>query len=89
MKWMVSDSFLHSTIHKPCHKQLFSTRGLLKNKFSIYFSGKTGLRYKFETKYRIATIMEEDALNQPSAAGRDIIFGHKRVFRILSLPWKI
>ncbi|KAI7795831.1 GPI transamidase component PIG-S [Triplophysa rosa] len=34
--------------------------------------GKTGLRYKFETKYRIATIMEEDALNQPSAAEADL-----------------
>ncbi|XP_016420318.1 GPI transamidase component PIG-S-like, partial [Sinocyclocheilus rhinocerous] len=30
---------------------------------------KTGLRYKYETRYRTATIMEEDALNQPTAAG--------------------
>ncbi|KAA0720312.1 GPI transamidase component PIG-S [Triplophysa tibetana] len=34
--------------------------------------GKTGLRYKFETKYRIATIMEEDALNQPSGEEADL-----------------
>lgn len=27
------------------------------------------LRYKYETKYRTATVMEEDALNQPTAAG--------------------
>lgn len=30
---------------------------------------KTMLRYTYETKYRTATIMEEDALNQPSAQG--------------------
>ncbi|KAI5096836.1 GPI transamidase component PIG-S, partial [Silurus meridionalis] len=28
---------------------------------------KNGLLYKYETKYRTATIMEEDALNQPTA----------------------
>ncbi|XP_055035478.2 GPI transamidase component PIG-S [Misgurnus anguillicaudatus] len=33
---------------------------------------KTGLRYRFETKYRTATIMEEDALNQPTAAEADL-----------------
>ncbi|XP_067113377.1 GPI transamidase component PIG-S [Osmerus mordax] len=31
----------------------------------------TSLRYKYETKYRTATIMEEDALNQPTAAEAD------------------
>ncbi|XP_074529020.1 GPI transamidase component PIG-S isoform X2 [Halichoeres trimaculatus] len=32
----------------------------------------TSLRYKYETKYRTATIMEEDALNQPTAAEADL-----------------
>uniref|UniRef100_A0A673M3L8 GPI transamidase component PIG-S n=1 Tax=Sinocyclocheilus rhinocerous TaxID=307959 RepID=A0A673M3L8_9TELE len=31
-----------------------------------------GLRYKYETRYRTATIMEEDALNQPTAAEADL-----------------
>ncbi|KAG9265777.1 GPI transamidase component PIG-S [Astyanax mexicanus] len=34
--------------------------------------GKTMLRYRYETKYRTATIMEEDALNQPSAEEADL-----------------
>lgn len=29
----------------------------------------TALRYRYETRYRTATIMEEDALDQPTAAG--------------------
>ncbi|CAM4670625.1 unnamed protein product [Leuciscus chuanchicus] len=33
---------------------------------------KTGLRYKYEARYRTATIMEEDALNQPTAAEADL-----------------
>ncbi|KAF4098265.1 GPI transamidase component PIG-S [Onychostoma macrolepis] len=33
---------------------------------------KTGLRYKYETRYRTATVMEEDALNQHSAAEADL-----------------
>ncbi|XP_062867533.1 GPI transamidase component PIG-S [Trichomycterus rosablanca] len=33
---------------------------------------KTGLRYRYETKYRTATIMEEDALNQPTAKEADL-----------------
>ncbi|KAL7844567.1 hypothetical protein SRHO_G00231060 [Serrasalmus rhombeus] len=33
---------------------------------------KTVLRYRYETKYRTATIMEEDALNQPSAQEADL-----------------
>ncbi|KAJ4929954.1 hypothetical protein JOQ06_018970 [Pogonophryne albipinna] len=32
----------------------------------------TALRYRYETKYRTANIMEEDALNQPSAADADL-----------------
>ncbi|XP_029028629.1 GPI transamidase component PIG-S [Betta splendens] len=32
----------------------------------------TALRYRFETKYRTATIMEEDALNQLTAAEADV-----------------
>ncbi|XP_046723258.1 GPI transamidase component PIG-S [Silurus meridionalis] len=32
---------------------------------------KNGLLYKYETKYRTATIMEEDALNQPTARAAD------------------
>ncbi|XP_070699697.1 GPI transamidase component PIG-S [Pempheris klunzingeri] len=32
----------------------------------------TALRYKYETKYRTATIMEEDALNQLTAAEADL-----------------
>ncbi|CAJ1063947.1 GPI transamidase component PIG-S [Xyrichtys novacula] len=32
----------------------------------------TSLRYRYETKYRTATIMEEDALNQPTAAEADL-----------------
>ncbi|KAL2089796.1 hypothetical protein ACEWY4_014484 [Coilia grayii] len=32
---------------------------------------ETDLKYRYETKYRTATIMEEDALNQPSAAEAD------------------
>lgn len=28
----------------------------------------TSLNYRYEIKYRTATIMEEDALNQPTAA---------------------
>ncbi|KAM4619720.1 GPI transamidase component PIG-S [Polymixia lowei] len=32
----------------------------------------TALRYRYDTKYRTATIMEEDALNQPTAAEADV-----------------
>ncbi|TMS14197.1 GPI transamidase component PIG-S [Larimichthys crocea] len=32
----------------------------------------TSLRYRYETKYRTATVMEEDALNQPTAAEADL-----------------
>ncbi|XP_030009964.1 GPI transamidase component PIG-S [Sphaeramia orbicularis] len=32
----------------------------------------TSLRYRYETRYRTATIMEEDALNQPTAAEADL-----------------
>ncbi|XP_059206890.1 GPI transamidase component PIG-S [Centropristis striata] len=32
----------------------------------------TALRYRYETKYRTATVMEEDALNQPTAAEADL-----------------
>ncbi|XP_068187509.1 GPI transamidase component PIG-S [Antennarius striatus] len=32
----------------------------------------TVLRYRYETRYRTATIMEEDALNQPTAAQADL-----------------
>ncbi|TNN63457.1 GPI transamidase component PIG-S [Liparis tanakae] len=32
----------------------------------------TALRYRYETKYRTATIMEEDGLNQPTAAEADL-----------------
>ncbi|TKS82933.1 GPI transamidase component PIG-S [Collichthys lucidus] len=32
----------------------------------------TSLRYRYETKYRTATVMEEDALNQPAAAEADL-----------------
>ncbi|CAG00518.1 unnamed protein product, partial [Tetraodon nigroviridis] len=43
----------------------------------------TSLNYRYEMKYRTATIMEEDALNQPTAAGerssfQDIIFQFKK-----------
>ncbi|XP_050948940.1 GPI transamidase component PIG-S [Labeo rohita] len=37
-----------------------------------HIDAKTGLRYKYETRYRTATVMEEDALNQPSAAEADL-----------------
>lgn len=36
---------------------------------SVFALAKTGLRYRYETKYRTATIMEEDALNQPTTNG--------------------
>ncbi|XP_038129962.1 GPI transamidase component PIG-S [Cyprinodon tularosa] len=32
----------------------------------------TALKYRYETKYRTATIMEEDALNKPTAAQADL-----------------
>ncbi|XP_017273477.1 GPI transamidase component PIG-S [Kryptolebias marmoratus] len=32
----------------------------------------TTLRYKYETRYRTATVMEEDALNKPTAAEADL-----------------
>lgn len=32
----------------------------------------TSLKYSYETRYRTATVMEEDALNQPSAAGEQL-----------------
>lgn len=35
----------------------------------LSFPEDTALRYRYETRYRTATIMEEDALNQPTAAG--------------------
>lgn len=35
----------------------------------VWFLEDTSLKYRYETKYRTATIMEEDALNQPTAAG--------------------
>lgn len=34
-----------------------------------FFPEDTTLRYRYETKYRTATIMEEDALKKPTAAG--------------------
>ncbi|XP_077361719.1 GPI transamidase component PIG-S isoform X2 [Festucalex cinctus] len=34
--------------------------------------GETSLIYRYETRYRTATIMEEDALNKPSAAETDL-----------------
>lgn len=36
------------------------------------FPEDTALRYRYETRYRTATIMEEDALNQPTAAEADL-----------------
>lgn len=33
------------------------------------FPENTALRYRYEMRYRTATIMEEDALNKPNAAG--------------------
>lgn len=36
----------------------------------LLFPEDTALRYRYETRYRTATIMEEDALNQPTAAGK-------------------
>lgn len=35
----------------------------------LSFPEDTALKYRYETRYRTATIMEEDALNQPTAAG--------------------
>lgn len=37
--------------------------------FDLLFPEDTTLRYRYETRYRTATIMEEDALNKPTAAG--------------------
>lgn len=37
---------------------------------TLLFPEDTALRYRYETRYRTATIMEEDALNQPTAAGK-------------------
>ncbi|XP_061558422.1 GPI transamidase component PIG-S [Phycodurus eques] len=34
--------------------------------------GGTSLTYRYETRYRTATIMEEDAMNQPTAAATDL-----------------
>ncbi|XP_076134777.1 GPI transamidase component PIG-S [Alosa pseudoharengus] len=36
-----------------------------------HVDGETDMKYRYETKYRTATIMEEDALNQPNAAEAD------------------
>ncbi|XP_061596593.1 GPI transamidase component PIG-S-like [Cololabis saira] len=33
---------------------------------------ETALRYRYETRYRTATVMEEDALNKPTAAEADL-----------------
>jgi len=35
----------------------------------LLFPEDTVLRYRYETRYRTATVMEEDALNKPTAAG--------------------
>lgn len=40
------------------------------------FPEDTALRYRYETRYRTATIMEEDALNQPTAAGEMLSAHH-------------
>lgn len=37
--------------------------------FKFSFSDDTTLRYSYEMKFRTATVMEEDALHQPTAAG--------------------
>lgn len=42
----------------------------------LLFPEDTALKYRYETKYRTATIMEEDALNKPSAAGQFSIESH-------------
>lgn len=38
--------------------------------FFHFIPGETSLTYRYETRYRTATIMEEDALSQPSAVGQ-------------------
>ncbi|XP_077051054.1 GPI transamidase component PIG-S [Siphateles boraxobius] len=42
------------------------------NEKDLQIDAKTGVRYNYETRYRTATIMEEDALNQPTAAEADL-----------------
>ena len=37
---------------------------------SSHFADDTTLRYRYESKYRTANIMEEDALKQPTATGK-------------------
>ncbi|XP_030638005.1 GPI transamidase component PIG-S [Chanos chanos] len=37
-----------------------------------HVDANTGLKYRYETKYRTATIMEVDALNQPTAQDADL-----------------
>ncbi|KAM9846555.1 GPI transamidase component PIG-S [Aulostomus maculatus] len=38
----------------------------------VIIDGDTSLRYRYEIRYRTATIMEEDALNQPTPAVADL-----------------
>lgn len=45
----------------------------------LFFPEDTSLRYRYETKYRTATVMEEDALNQPTAAGETQSLHHTQL----------
>lgn len=74
-KLMVSDQFLKLfgsfIIKQNCKHEEHKFWSIQdRTRCSLFSSSaKTGLRYKYETRYRTATIMEEDALNQPTAAG--------------------
>lgn len=46
---------------------------------TLLFPEDTALRYRYETRYRTATIMEEDALNQPTAAGKMLPAHHIKI----------
>lgn len=52
-----------------------------------FFPENTALKYRYEIRYRTATIMEEDALKQPTASGEMIISCQTSCFCPMSLKW--
>lgn len=61
-------------VKRPFMMLQFQTMRLVCSFFYAFlFSEDTTLRYRYETKYRTATIMEEDALNKPTAAGELVL----------------
>ncbi|XP_061905227.1 GPI transamidase component PIG-S [Entelurus aequoreus] len=61
--------FARGTLVAEQHKNIPQTRTHVEDHA---IDGATSLSYRYETRYRTATVMEEDALNKPTAAESDL-----------------